>query len=178
MKITSNAAGGTDMTQKLQTTLSRRERQIMDILYRRGRATGIEVMEDLPGTPSYSTVRTQLRVLEKKGHVRHEEQGPKFIYLPAWRHPLDELARRETRILIELLRAEQQRLDGSRSLVPLRVKASRLLENLAKDGLIAAVEERIGNHLASLSGGVQRQWPWSWLATPHRHLSPLPDSAC
>ena len=71
------------MTQKLQTTLSRRERQIMDILYRRGRATGVEVMEDLPGDPSYSTVRTQLRVLEKKGHVRHEEHGAKFIYLPA-----------------------------------------------------------------------------------------------
>ena len=71
------------MTQKLQTTLSRRERQIMDILYRRGRATGVEVKEDLPGNPSYSTVRTQLRVLEKKGHVRHEEHGAKFIYLPA-----------------------------------------------------------------------------------------------
>ena len=71
------------MTQKLQTTLSRRERQIMDILYRRGRATGVEVMEDLPDNPSYSTVRTQLRVLEKKGHVRHEEHGAKFIYLPA-----------------------------------------------------------------------------------------------
>jgi len=84
----------------------------------------------------------------------------KFIYLPAWRHPLDELARRETRILIELLRAEQQRLDGSRSLVPLRVKASRLLENLAKDGLIEAVEKRVGDHLASLSAGVQRQWPY------------------
>ncbi len=55
----------------------------MDILYRRGRATGVEVMEDLPGNPSYSTVRTQLRVLEKKGHVRHEEHGAKFIYLPA-----------------------------------------------------------------------------------------------
>ncbi|MFC9887601.1 ATP-dependent nuclease [Streptomyces pilosus] len=84
----------------------------------------------------------------------------KFIYLPAWRHPLDELARRETRILIELLRAQQERLDGSRSLVPLRVKASRLLENLAKDGLIAAVEERVSAHLAALTSGVQRQWPF------------------
>jgi putative ATP-dependent endonuclease of OLD family len=84
----------------------------------------------------------------------------KFIYLPAWRHPLDELARRETRILIELLRAQQERLDGSRSLVPLRVKASRLLENLAKDGLIEAVEQRISTHLASLTSGVQRQWPY------------------
>ena len=66
-----------------QPSLSRRERQIMDILYRRGRATGAEVMEDLPGDPSYSTVRTQLRVLERKGHVRHEDQSGKFIYLPA-----------------------------------------------------------------------------------------------
>ncbi|MFJ4799719.1 ATP-dependent nuclease [Streptomyces murinus] len=84
----------------------------------------------------------------------------KFIYLPAWRHPLDELARRETRILIELLRAQQERVDGTRNLVPLRVKASQFLENLAKDGLIEAVEERISNHLTSLTAGVQQQWPY------------------
>src|SRR5205814_1967271 len=59
------------MVKTLHTSLSRRERQIIDILYRRGRATAAEVMEDLPGDPSYSTVRTQLRVLEEKGHVRH-----------------------------------------------------------------------------------------------------------
>jgi predicted transcriptional regulator len=64
-------------------TLSRRERQIMDILYRRGRATAAEVMEDLPGEPSYSTVRTQLRVLETKGHVRHEEEGLRYVYTAA-----------------------------------------------------------------------------------------------
>jgi BlaI family transcriptional regulator, penicillinase repressor len=63
--------------------LSRRERQIMDILYRRGRATAAEVREDLPGEPADSTVRTQLRVLEAKGHVRHEEEGLRFVYLPA-----------------------------------------------------------------------------------------------
>src|SRR5471032_2726510 len=63
--------------------LTRRERQIMDILYRRGRATAADVMEDLSGEPNYSTVRTQLRVLEEKGHVRHEEQGPRYVYLPA-----------------------------------------------------------------------------------------------
>jgi BlaI family transcriptional regulator, penicillinase repressor len=68
---------------KSPSGLTRRERQIMDILYRRGRATGTEVMDDLPGTTSYSTVRTQLRVLERKGHVRHEEHGLRFIYLPA-----------------------------------------------------------------------------------------------
>src|SRR5436305_10217788 len=64
-------------------TLSRRERQIMDILYRRGRATAGEVMDQLAGDPSYSTVRTQLRVLESKGHVRHEEEGLRYVYLPA-----------------------------------------------------------------------------------------------
>jgi len=63
--------------------LTRRERLIMDILYRRGRATAGEVMEDLPGDPSYSTVRTQLRVLEEKGHVRHEEHGLRYVYSPA-----------------------------------------------------------------------------------------------
>jgi predicted transcriptional regulator len=64
-------------------TLSRRERQIMDILYRRGRATAGEVMAELTGDPSYSTVRTQLRVLEDKGHVHHEELGLRYVYMPA-----------------------------------------------------------------------------------------------
>jgi predicted transcriptional regulator len=63
--------------------LTRRERQIIDILYRRGRATAADVMEDLAGEPSYSTVRTQLRVLESKGHVHHEEEGLRYIYMPA-----------------------------------------------------------------------------------------------
>ncbi len=64
-------------------TLTRRERQIMDILYKRGRATAGEVMADLAGTPHYSTVRTQLRVLEEKGHVTHEEEGVRYVYMPA-----------------------------------------------------------------------------------------------
>jgi BlaI family penicillinase repressor len=55
----------------------------MDILYRRGRATASDVMEDLSGDPSYSTVRTQLRVMEEKGHVRHEEEGLRYVYTPA-----------------------------------------------------------------------------------------------
>jgi predicted transcriptional regulator len=71
------------MVKTLHTTLSRRERQIVDILYRRGRATAADVMEDLPGHPSYSTVRTQLRVLEEKGHVRHEDDGQRYVYSPA-----------------------------------------------------------------------------------------------
>ena len=65
------------------TTLTRRERQIMDVLYRRGRATAAEVMADLTGEPNYSTVRTQLRALEDKGHVRHDEEGGRYVYAPA-----------------------------------------------------------------------------------------------
>jgi predicted transcriptional regulator len=70
------------MAHTLHTTLSRRERQIMDILFRLGRATAAEVMAELPSEPSYSTVRTQLRVLEQKGHVRHQEDGVRFVYMP------------------------------------------------------------------------------------------------
>ena len=70
------------MATHTHSTLSRRERQIMDILYRRGRATVGEVMEALSGEPAYSTVRAQLRVLEAKGHLRHEEHGLRYVYLP------------------------------------------------------------------------------------------------
>src|SRR5215813_3183320 len=62
--------------------LSRRERQIMDIVYRLGRTTVGDVMQELPGEPAYSTVRAQLRVLEEKGHLRHEEHGLRYVYLP------------------------------------------------------------------------------------------------
>ena len=55
----------------------------MDILYRRGRATAAEVMEHLTGEPNYSTVRTQLRVLEEKGHVRHDDDGVRYVYMAA-----------------------------------------------------------------------------------------------
>ena len=62
--------------------LSRRERQILDILYARGRASAAEVQAALPDPPSYSAVRAMLRILEEKGHVQHEQDGPKYIYLP------------------------------------------------------------------------------------------------
>lgn len=62
--------------------MSRRERQIMDILFSRGRATGPEIQENLEDSPSYSTVRTILRVLERKGHVRHKEEGLRYVYEP------------------------------------------------------------------------------------------------
>jgi predicted transcriptional regulator len=70
-------------TRSLHASLSRRERQIMDILFRSGRATAAEVMDALPGNSSYSTVRTQLRVLEEKGHVRRESDAMPFVYTPA-----------------------------------------------------------------------------------------------
>jgi predicted transcriptional regulator len=62
--------------------LSRRERQILEILYERGKASATEVRQAMPDAPGYSAVRALLRVLEEKGHVRHEEQGPKYVYLP------------------------------------------------------------------------------------------------
>jgi BlaI family transcriptional regulator, penicillinase repressor len=62
--------------------LSRRERQIMDIVYAQGEVTATEVNAALPDPPSYSAVRTLLRILEEKGHLRHREDGPRYVYLP------------------------------------------------------------------------------------------------
>lgn len=79
--------------------LSRRERQIMDILYRLERATAGDVLAQLPGQPNYSTVRAQLRVLEEKGHVRHDEQGLRYVYSPM--HPRRTVRKTEMKRLIE-----------------------------------------------------------------------------
>ena len=65
------------------TALSRRERQVMDILYRRGEATVAEVMNDLPDPPTYSAVRSILRILMEKEMITHREDGPRYVYLPA-----------------------------------------------------------------------------------------------
>jgi BlaI family penicillinase repressor len=81
--MTKTGHARSSQTRSGAATLTRRERQIMDIIYRRGRATAGEVMDDLSGHPNYSTVRTQLRVLEDKGHVRHEELGLRYVYAPA-----------------------------------------------------------------------------------------------
>ena len=70
------------MSAKKKDPLSRREREIMDILYRDGELTASEVVERLPGAPSNSTVRTILRILEEKGHVKHEQQGMRYLYKP------------------------------------------------------------------------------------------------
>lgn len=70
------------MTAARHDQLSRRERQIMDVIYARGSATVAEVRADLPDPPTYSSVRALLRILEEKGHLRHEEDGPRYVFLP------------------------------------------------------------------------------------------------
>jgi len=77
-----HARKAADKSKAIHASLSRRERQIMDIIYRLGHVTVAEVLPELPGEPAYSTVRAQLRDLEQKGHVRHEEQGQQYIYTP------------------------------------------------------------------------------------------------
>src|SRR2546422_3016668 len=87
------------MKEPVRPTLTRRERQIMEILYRRGRATASDVMSGLSGEPHYSTVRTQLRILEEKGYVRHEEEKLRYVYAPAV--PQSEVGRTALEQLIE-----------------------------------------------------------------------------
>ena len=71
------------MTKPSTATLTRREREIMDILYRRERATAAEVLEDMTNAPTYSAVRALLRILEDEGHIKHVQDGPRYVYLPA-----------------------------------------------------------------------------------------------
>lgn len=87
--------------------LSRRERQIMYIIYERGRATAQEVMDHLPDAPSYSAVRTMLRLLEEKGHLSHYQQGPRYVYEPT--KPRDQVRRSAMRHLLQTF------FDGSAS---------------------------------------------------------------
>lgn len=70
------------MSKETNAQLSRREREIMDVIYRSGRATAAEVLDQLAEPPSYSAVRALLRVLEEKGHLRHEEDGPRYVFVP------------------------------------------------------------------------------------------------
>jgi BlaI family penicillinase repressor len=70
------------MTKQMHTNLSRRERQIMDIVYKHAQATAADVMEHLPNAPSYSAVRAMLRLLEEKGLLKHQQDGLRYVYLP------------------------------------------------------------------------------------------------
>ncbi len=70
------------MRKNPHANLSRRERQIMDVLYRRGRATAAEVQQEIPDAPGYSAVRAMLRVLEEKGQIHHEEEAQRYVFIP------------------------------------------------------------------------------------------------
>jgi len=79
--------------------LSRRERQIMDIIYRRGEGSVADVLEAIPDSPSYSTVRALLGILEEKGHLKHHKDGPRYVYRPT--RPQQEAARSALKRLLE-----------------------------------------------------------------------------
>ncbi len=70
------------MSRPSHANFSRRERQIMDIIYRQGQSTAADVLKALPDPPGYSAVRAMLRLLEEKGYLRHEQQGPRYLFLP------------------------------------------------------------------------------------------------
>jgi len=121
-------------------SLSRRERQIMDILYRQGRASAAEVREGMGDAPSYSAVRAMLRVLEEKGHVKHVEAGLKYVYLPtvtqerakrsAVKHLLDTFFRgAPDQIVATLLDVSSTRLTGEEL-----GRMAALIEQARKEG--------------------------------------------
>ncbi len=87
------------MTSATLRNLGRRERQIMDIVFRQGKATAQEVLDALPDPPSYSAVRGMLRLLEDKGYLTHEQDGPRYIYLPTM--PAEEASRSALRHLLD-----------------------------------------------------------------------------
>jgi len=129
------------MTTTAHRDLSRRERQILDILYRQGRATAAEVQVALPEPPSYSAVRALLRILEEKGHVRHEQDGPRYVYLPTVAR--DNAKRSALRHMLQTFfdgSAEQAisaLLDGSSAkLSPAELdRLARLIETARKSGV-------------------------------------------
>ena len=120
--------------------LSRRERQIMDFLFRVGKATANDVMEGLPDAPSYSAVRALLRILEQKGHIRHVEEGRAYVYMPLVRR-----ADARQSALSHLLKtffdnsAEQAvaallAIKGEKMSDAALERMSRLIENAKKEG--------------------------------------------
>lgn len=125
------------MTKNPHIDLSRRERQIMDILYRRGRATAAEVQQEMPEAPGYSAVRAMLRVLEEKGHVRHEEESLRYVFLPTASR--GQATRSAVKHLVETFfegsteRAVAALLDGKLSKEELN-RLAGLIESAKKEG--------------------------------------------
>jgi predicted transcriptional regulator len=128
------------MTKPPLQNLSRRERQIIDILYQVGRGTAADVQARLPDPPSYSAVRAMLRILEDKGHVRHEQDGPRYVYIPTVAR--DSAKRSALRHLVQTFfegSAEQTiaaLLDGSSSALSQAEldRLARLIEDARKQG--------------------------------------------
>jgi predicted transcriptional regulator len=115
--------------------LSRREREIMDVIYRGGQATAAEVLADLPDPPSYSAVRALLRVLEEKGQLRHEQQGPRYVFLPTI--PRERARRSALKQLVHTF------FDGSteQAVAALLDLSSRKLSDTELDGLARIIDQ-------------------------------------
>ncbi len=120
--------------------LSRRERQIMEVIYRRRQGTAAEVLEDLPDPPSYSAVRALLRVLEEKGHLRHKQRGPRYVFLPTV--PREQARRSALQQLVQTffdgsteqaVAALLDRSDGALSDAEL-ARLARLIDQARKEG--------------------------------------------
>jgi len=128
------------MAKKSHINLSRRERQIMDVIYRLGRASVADVMGELPDPPSYSAVRALLRVLEEKGHLKHKKEGARYIYLPT--RPRHNAGRSALRRILQTFydgsteKAVAALLDASDSkLSPEELdRLSRLIEEARREG--------------------------------------------
>ncbi|MEU8299774.1 AAA family ATPase [Micromonospora sp. NPDC048909] len=118
------------------------------------------VSTGIAGTWTYGLRRDLGRVATNLEHATDLINDVRVIYLPAWRNPVDDLARREARVLVELLRAQQQRLTGTRNLRTLRGMAAGLLDTLAQHEILQSIEQRVGEHLRHLTAGVSRQWPF------------------
>jgi len=128
------------MAKRSHINLSRRERQIMDVIYRLGRASVADVMGELPDPPSYSAVRALLRVLEEKGHLKHKKEGARYIYLPT--RPRHNAGRSALRRILQTFydgsteKAVAALLDASDSkLSPEELdRLSRLIEEARREG--------------------------------------------
>jgi predicted transcriptional regulator len=123
------------MTRQPHLDLSRRERQIMNVLYRNGRATAAEIREQLPNKPSYSAVRAMLRILEEKGHIRHEEESLRYVFMPTI--PREKAKRSALRDLLETF------FEGSaeKAVAALLDQSSTRLSKAELDRLSQLIEE-------------------------------------
>jgi predicted transcriptional regulator len=117
----------------MKDALSRRERQIMDIVYARGQATAAEVAAALPDPPSYSAVRALLRILERKGHLRHQQDGPRYIFVPTV--PRDRARRSALRNLVRTF------FDGSAAQAAAALLDQATLTGDEVDRLAAIIEK-------------------------------------